>query len=153
MKTCAKCSLSKEFTDFSPNKRTKDGYHTVCKPCAAKASREWQQANKEQQRNSQRRRNLKKHGITIEQYEELFNQQNGVCAICAGPPTGPGAIHGTLNIDHDHSCCSGAFSCGKCIRGLLCGNCNTAIGLLKDNIEVVYIVANYLENNGTRPDR
>lgn len=34
-------------------------------------------------------------------------------------------------IDHDHSCCPGATSCGECIRGILCGGCNTAFGRLE----------------------
>jgi hypothetical protein len=153
MKTCTKCFEEKEFSNYSPNKQTKDGYHSVCKPCAARISREWQQNNKEKQRETQRRRNLKKHGITPEQYDELFKQQDGLCAICGGEPNGTGAVHGVLNIDHDHSCCPGNYSCGKCIRGLLCSNCNTALGLLKDNVDLIHRAVNYLETNGTRPDR
>lgn len=36
-------------------------------------------------------------------------------------------------VDHDHSCCPGARSCGKCIRGILCNNCNRALGILGDH--------------------
>lgn len=153
MKICSKCLEEKVFDLFSPNKRTKDGYHSICKPCAAKIAREWQQDNKEKQRETQRRRNIKKHGITSEQYDVIFNQQLGLCAICEGKPDGSGTIHGVLNIDHDHLCCPGDYSCGNCIRGLLCNKCNTALGLLKDSISTMYKVIEYLDINGTRPDR
>ena len=67
--------------------------------------------------------------ITKEQWEALFLSQGNKCAIClSDSPTGRG-----WHIDHDHECCPGRKSCGKCIRGILCSNCNTAIGLLKDD--------------------
>lgn len=59
------------------------------------------------------------HGITLEQYEELLARQGGVCAICRRRPT-----KNRLSVDHDHRCCPGRRSCGKCIRGLLCKECN-----------------------------
>jgi len=39
----------------------------------------------------------------------------------------------TPNQDHDHVCCSGKKSCGKCLRGLLCHGCNTKLGALENN--------------------
>ena len=50
------------------------------------------------------------------------------------------------NVDHDHDCCPGQSSCGKCIRGLLCLTCNRALGLLKDDPMRVRAAADYLEN-------
>lgn len=65
--------------------------------------------------------------ITPEQYDAMLQMQNGVCAICKLPETarhrGRGAVI-ALAVDHDHRCCSGKTSCGKCIRGLLCDRCN-----------------------------
>lgn len=60
-----------------------------------------------------------KFGVTEDQYRELLAKQGGRCAICLKKP---GKYR--LSVDHDHSCCPGARSCGRCIRGLLCGNCN-----------------------------
>lgn len=59
---------------------------------------------------------------------------------------------GRLHIDHDHACCpSGKFpgrkvSCGKCVRGVLCSNCNTALGLLQDNTLRIRGLLDYLNN-------
>lgn len=60
-----------------------------------------------------------KFGITGDEYRALLAKQGGRCAICQRKP---GKYR--LSVDHDHECCPGARSCGKCIRGLLCGDCN-----------------------------
>lgn len=49
-------------------------------------------------------------------------------------------------VDHDHKCCKGKTSCGKCVRGLLCGNCNTILGRQRDDAEVFLRQAEYLKN-------
>lgn len=71
------------------------------------------------------RRTLKyRFNITVEQYEELLKKQNGVCAICKRDSDDGKR----LSVDHDHNCCPNRQSCGNCIRGLLCRNCNTKLG-------------------------
>ena len=71
----------------------------------------------------------KRHGLTDEKYNYLMQKQNGCCAICKKPfiPGEP------PHIDHNHECCPGAYSCGKCVRGLLCINCNWGLGSFNDN--------------------
>jgi len=64
---------------------------------------------------------LKLYGITEIEYNELFLKQNGKCAICKDEQHG----RFKLSVDHNHKT-------GK-VRGLLCGQCNYAIGLLNDN--------------------
>ena len=49
-----------------------------------------------------------------------------------------------LHIDHDHACCPGARSCGKCLREILCFSCNNALGLMEDRAEVAYALGDYL---------
>lgn len=57
-----------------------------------------------------------------------------------------------LSIDHDHSCCNydsvrgHKVSCGKCVRGLLCSTCNTALGLLGEDTQRIAGLLSYLEN-------
>ena len=82
-------------------------------------------------------RRFKKHHITKESYDLLLNKHDGRCWICFDAKA--------INIDHDHSCCPGTYSCGNCIRGILCNNCNTAIGLLKDSPKVINSALLYLE--------
>lgn len=83
-----------------------------------------------------------KYGITIEQYQEMLNRQNGNCAICEQQETvidGRSGKVRTLAVDHCHST--------KKIRGLLCGSCNKAIGCLKDSLELLQKAYKYLEKN------
>lgn len=73
---------------------------------------------------------IRQHGISPEHYAILLYAQGGLCAVCAEPNYGK-----NLCIDHDHGCCPKLFSCGRCIRGLLCDLCNKAEGLLRGNAE------------------
>ena len=75
----------------------------------------------------------RKYGITKADFDLLLVQQGGVCAICGGDRSGPGQ---RFHVDHCHDS-------GK-VRGLLCGNCNTAIGLLGDDPERADKAAAYL---------
>jgi hypothetical protein len=54
-------------------------------------------------------------------YDDMLTAQDGHCAIC---PTTPEQNGKALAVDHDHECCPGRRSCGKCVRGLLCDRCN-----------------------------
>lgn len=91
----------------------------------------------------QRRSNLGRYGITPEQWDAMFESQGNRCAICrTDDPGGKGWA-----TDHDHACCpERGTACGKCIRGILCGCCNTGIGLLKDSPTVFLAAADYVLN-------
>lgn len=80
---------------------------------------------------------IRAHGITVAQYEEMVVAQGGRCAVCRRP-------HERLQIDHDHGCCPKRLSCGNCIRGLLCPDCNNGIGRLGDDPERLRAAADYL---------
>lgn len=85
--------------------------------------------------------NKKRYGISIEEYDAMLFLQEGKCAICKRVFNNEvKAPH----IDHDHMCCPGERSCGKCVRGLLCGKCNSAIGLLEDSAESARAAVDYL---------
>lgn len=83
---------------------------------------------------------LKRQGMTEEDYRILFDFQNGVCAICKKPEI----MKKNLSIDHDHRCCDGKKACGKCVRGLLCSSCNTALGFFNDDIFILESAKKYL---------
>lgn len=79
--------------------------------------------------------------MTIEDFVALLAR--GKCDICGKSGE---YRKGDLAIDHDHSCCpEPARSCGKCIRGLLCSQCNWAIGQAGDSPERLRAMADYLE--------
>lgn len=88
-----------------------------------------------------RKRNLKSKGLTLEEYVTLLVKQHGKCDIC-------GVLEKDSKkrfaVDHDHSCCSGQVTCGKCIRGLLCQRCNMVLGLVEDNRNVLKAMIKYL---------
>jgi hypothetical protein len=80
----------------------------------------------------------RKFGISQAEYSDLYESQNGVCAICRNPETATrNGVVRALAVDHCHS--SGR------IRGLLCSNCNTGIGKLKDDPNVIRRAAEYLD--------
>lgn len=81
-----------------------------------------------------------KYGMTLAQYDALLSRQGGVCAICKEPPTRRG-----LDVDHDHRCCPGMRSCGRCVRGLLCSPCNRAVGYMRDDPNLLRLAASYVE--------
>lgn len=83
-----------------------------------------------------------RYGMTNDRYAEMLAAQGGGCAICGEPPTSR-----LLHVDHDHSCCSGETSCGKCVRGLLCRGCNQALGHMQDDPARIRRAAEYLERN------
>ena len=79
----------------------------------------------------------KKYKLTRQMYLDLLEQQDGVCAVCKLPPN-----RNWLAVDHDHNCCPGIKTCGNCIRGLLCGSCNSFLGRVNDD---VHSITAYLE--------
>lgn len=86
--------------------------------------------------------NLRQYNMTIDQYDAMYAAQGGCCAICGGT----NANGNWLAVDHDHGCCPNkATSCGRCVRALLCGNCNLMIGQSGDDAARLRAGADYLE--------
>jgi hypothetical protein len=115
---CIKCKEHKLVELFRGNRNQ-------CKPCESKLQSARYNAKPEYEKEYHSTiRRFKRHNTTKEWFDD--KSQNG-CEACGG--------FVNLVIDHDHACCAGSRSCGKCIRGVLCGNCNTAEGLLNSDIE------------------
>jgi hypothetical protein len=81
-------------------------------------------------------------GISLDTYNQMFTAQGGVCAICKQPETHTrnGKLK-ALAVDHHHGT-------GK-IRALLCCDCNTGIGKLKDSPEILEAAAAYIRKHAT----
>ena len=104
------------------------------------AYRRYYAANK--QKVSEKKR-LKCYGISPKTYNAMVESNNGVCPLCDRPPTGSRL----WAIDHDHGCCPGTATCGKCVRGLICHNCNKTLGLVDDSVETLLAMVEYLRGN------
>lgn len=113
-KVCSSCRTTKPLDEFSKHRQMRLGRESHCKECRARRRRENDVGREE---NLQRR-----YGIGIEEYELLFDQQGGVCAICGKPESArynDGRVR-RLAVDHNPKT-------GK-VRGLLCYLCNRRLG-------------------------
>lgn len=94
-------------------------------------TRQWERSHPEQAALNSRRSYLKcLYGLGIKDYERMLKEQGAACAICQESPTSKRR----LVVDHDHACCPGVRTCGKCVRGLLCDRCNRALGFLEKRL-------------------
>jgi hypothetical protein len=133
MKKCNVCDIEKSLDKFVKRANRPNGFQAYCKECHNKKMR--LKDNKEYMRNF----DLKKsYGITINDYNKMFNEQYGCCAICKIHILELGQkIKKHLCVDHNHET-------GQ-VRGLLCDKCNRGIGLLQDNKDVLLNAYNYLD--------
>jgi len=90
----------------------------------------------------EQRKRLKRFSLSELEYADMLAAQDGLCAICRLPEP-----EKSLSIDHDHSCCSGKESCGKCVRGLLCTRCNWGLSYFNDDIGLFRAAIAYLEES------
>lgn len=97
--------------------------------------RGWRQRNHAKSLVIHRRANLKKsYGISIEEYDSMLAAQASVCAICSKNPDKM-----RLGVDHCHKT-------GR-IRGLLCTNCNQALGKFKDSPALMLSAIQYIQRS------
>jgi hypothetical protein len=129
-KVCSKCRNEKKISKFSPSKANKDGLHSWCKSCRNELQREYYSRNKNKQKNWQF---IKSYGISLEEYNQMFIEQDGCCAICG---THQSYLNKPLYIDHDHIT--------NKIRKLLCHNCNCLLGFCLDDTEILNRAIEYL---------
>ncbi|MFI9806984.1 endonuclease VII domain-containing protein [Streptomyces sp. NPDC052301] len=120
-KLCRTCGEVKPHGEWHKNATASDGLSTRCKACRAT-----------QGRADHLKRN---YGLTEAERDAMVAAQRGLCVICLNAP----AVH----VDHCHKT-------GK-VRGVLCFNCNSAIGKLGDDPDAVRRAASYLEGNSWKP--
>ena len=82
----------------------------------------------------------KNYGIDTDQYNDMLKEQNYRCMVCNEVETGRARGGGfkCLSVDHCHTS-------GK-IRGLLCSNCNSALGLLNEDRDRIHKLLEYIDN-------
>ncbi|MDT0381443.1 endonuclease VII domain-containing protein [Streptomyces sp. DSM 42041] len=127
-KVCSVCQEDKARSAFSPDGRRRDGLYSACRSCRASTQREARQ-----QQDNRTRQGLhfkSRYGITIQDYDRMFAEQDGKCAACGDTP------QHRLHVDHDHD--TGA------VRGLLCAFCNKGLGCFQDDPNRLLGAAAYL---------
>ena len=84
-----------------------------------------------------------RYRITVEELEAKVEAQGGKCASC-GDPIAVRSGQGGAHVDHNHGCCPGNQSCGKCLRDVLCFRCNRGLGFFLDDPERLRKAIDYL---------
>jgi hypothetical protein len=153
-KKCSRCNIKKSIDKFAKRSASKDKLDYYCSPCRTAMTYlsrtnknikcTWNNCDKNHYSKGlcnthyTRKKNgtdmdlikdtpnkyasLKyKYKLDKDTYDEMI--KNG-CYVCSSMEN--------LTVDHDHSCCSGKTSCGKCVRGIVCQACNTTIGKLEN---------------------
>ncbi len=137
MANCPSCNQEKEDKEFYKHKGRSTGLSAWCKTCELIKRKKWKKENSDKIRNNNYRH---LYGITLEKYNEMFLNQKGCCAICG--------IHANefvkkLSVDHCHA--TGT------VRGLLCHSCNTTLGNMNDDVNLLKKAIKYLEEKNEQP--
>ncbi len=151
IKTCTKCKVTKPVEDFCTDRSRTDGLTSHCKLCRKISETKYRNTSQGKKKHvaNVKRYYVKKggskfraetnlfrlYGVTPEQFNKLYVEQEGCCAICG---THQSEFKRALSVDHNHKT--------KVIRGLLCNNCNMAIGKLQENPILLRKAADYLDS-------
>ena len=144
-KKCKTCDQEKELSAFAYLRGSPDRLRYQCRDCTKNYSKRYWSENRQRylpkmraDQWSPRRVNyqlIRNYGITLEQYERMFFEQDGKCAICGNPESHSDKKR--LAVDHDHQT-------GK-VRGLLCNKHNRILGTLGDSVDELKRAIAYLE--------
>lgn len=148
-KVCTSCEIDKPLSEYTKAKYGRFGKTSKCKSCVAANHtirlNKAKAAGKSLYRHDIKRRHIlkKTYGLSEADYAKILSDQDGTCAICKLPEIGTSGVKRTIKalaVDHNHL--TGT------VRGLLCGMCNTALGLFKDDTRLLNAAVEYLERIG-----
>lgn len=160
-KVCNRCNVLKPADQFYRDKKMKDNLFAYCKVCNIAATLGWIKGHPDEAKTTRtawlqtaqgkawkkrwsdktaksgrrRERNLAQHGITLEQYAQMAQDQGDRCKICRR--TADTSFKGVLAVDHSHA--TGV------VRGLLCHRCNLALGGFQDSTDILEAAILYLK--------
>jgi hypothetical protein len=143
-KMCTRCNKKKTLLHFTKNRQQKDGHSCYCKSCTKilvktrwkPDSTKKKKAQAKYARSDKGRRVLRnasykhRYGISLDVYEEMFNEQEGKCKMCNSPSDK------LLVVDHDHIT--------NKVRGLLCQRCNCFLGYIESDGLLIKLAKLYL---------
>ena len=123
MKQCGKCKITKELSEFNKRDMSKDGFQNYCRGC----QKEYMGGGEYMLQRD--------YGISLEDKRQMIADQGGLCFTCRKPFTSTTKTH----VDHCHD--------SKKIRGILCHNCNTTLGLVYESTQTLQNLKEYLEHH------
>ncbi len=131
---CNKCNECKPASFFFKEASSKRGYRYACKDCETPRFKKYRNDNQVKVSATRLKwRRTTAYNFPPELFDERFNEQEQVCAICKSPDAGG---RGAFHADHNHKLMQP--------RGVLCHNCNVALGNFKDNPEILQSAIEYL---------
>lgn len=121
------------LADLSPEERER----------RTQLNRDWYRSNPRPNAKNVEQHLKHRYGITPQDRERMLLNQGGCCYLCGDllDLAQPRKVH----VDHDHACCPGTKTCGKCIRGIACDPCNRGVGYFRDDPQRMRRVADALE--------
>lgn len=134
-KVCGKCGQIRPYTDF-PKRKRRGGHDNYCRQCKGINKQAWDKENREWKKQYARMRTLQHYGLTVDMYDQMYEQQGGQCAICGQQEKDNNRER--LCVDHNHQT-------GQ-VRGLLCVACNSYIGHINENIETLQVAMDYIKH-------
>jgi len=142
MKKCIKCGVQKLLSEFYKDGIRLDGLRGPCKSCDIEKSRAYREEFPEKAKKQVRSSKLKiKYGIDLKQFDDMKSAQNNKCAIC-----------NSEFIDPKYTCVDHNHATGT-VREILCGHCNTMLGLAKENTKTLKSAIMYLNKHAKKENR
>lgn len=136
---CYKCAETKPIEQFEKDRNSSQGRTYRCRACANAARNARKRARRavdavydDRMRHQAR---SYRYGVDV---LALWIEQDGACAFC-GETLGDDPVSPDVHVDHDHTCCSVSHrSCGRCVRGLVHGACNSRIAGIERRLRKGY---------------
>ena len=144
-KTCKKCGESKPLSEYSFKrpKNRKPGLQPRCKTCSLEDTRIWRE-----KQSIDRLKDLyykRTYGMSLEEFNCLLDVQHGKCKLCYRDVSVEGLGPNRAVVDHCHK--------NGQVRGILCNECNRALGYFHDNIQALENAIDYIRNEDALPKK
>ena len=155
---CRTAAAEHARTYRAANREKRTAYQAKWRTANPERSREIAARSRERRRHVKRAKNIEfyadgsyrswMYGLPIGRLQEMLDEQGNACAICRS-----GFDEASPHVDHDHACCAGRRSCGKCVRGLLCKACNDGLGRFRDDPARLLRAVDYLSGGDANDTR
>lgn len=130
---CKTCGEIKQLEMFDKHPSCRNGRRSVCKICSLSKAKEKKALNREKHKERSKLNGIKnRYGLLPEKYLAMVKEQNNKCAICGDKMNIP-------CVDHCHN--------KGHVRGLLCNNCNSLLGMARESVGILENAIKYLENH------